>query len=172
MKRNRMARNSHNLSHYRLATCDMGQLIPVGCVEVLPGDSFKHRSQVLLRVQPLLKPLMHPVDIRIHHFYVPNRLIMDDWDEFITRSDDQLSVPTISYTSGSDTYDLLDHLGVPDVTRTISALPVRAYNLIYNDMYRDQDLISEVSLDDLELKYVAWQKDRFTSARSNPQPGS
>lgn len=164
-------KNRHNLSHYRLATLDLGKLVPVGCVEILPGDFFRHRSNCLLRVQPLLKPVMHMVDVRIHHFFVPIRLLWDEFEDFITRKNAELTAPVIEYTGGG-TYDLLDHLGVPDVTRDINALPVRAYNLIYNDYYRDQDLTTEVDLDDLDLKTVCWQKDRFTSARSNPQLGA
>lgn len=167
----RLARNAHSLSHYRLATMDMGYLVPVGCMEVLPGDKFIQSSRVLLRVQPLLKPVMHPVTVRLHHWFVPNRLIWSQWDEFITRRDPDLTIPTITYTNGVSDYSLLDHLGVPDVTRTISALPIRVYNAIYNHAYRDQNLIDEVSTDDLALKRIAWEKDYFTTARAEPQFG-
>jgi hypothetical protein len=149
----------------------MGTLVPVGVMEVLPGDKFIHSSRCLLRVQPLLKPLMHPVSVRLHHWFVPNRLLWENWDAFITGRDDQLTVPTITYTSASDEYGLLDHLGVPDTDLTISALPVRAYNAIYNHAYRDQNLVDEVDLDDLNLKRIAWEKDYFTTCRSEPQFG-
>lgn len=167
----KLARHKHSLSHYRLATFDMGYLVPVGLVEVLPGDKFMHSSRALLRVQPLLKPLMHPVDVRIHHWFVPNRLVWDEWDAFITRRDPDLTIPTINYSSGVDDYDLLDHMGVPDDDQTISALPVRVYNAIYNHAYRDQNLIDEFDLDDLTLKRIAWAKDYFTTARAEPQFG-
>lgn len=170
MPKNRKAR--HSLSHYRLLTADMGYLLPVACLEVLPGDSFNHRSQALLRVNPLAKPVMHPIDVRIHHWFVPNRIVWSGWEDFITRKDTETALPTISHTGGVDEHSLIDHLGIPDNDVTFNALPVRAYNAIYNFAYRDQDLITEVSEDDLDLKRIAWEKDRFTSARANPQQGT
>lgn len=168
-----LPRNAHNLSHYRLATMDMGYLVPVACVEVLRGDKFIHRSRVLLRVQPLLKPVMHPVDVRVHHWYVPCRLLFDDWEEFITGKDPELTIPTITYDSGVTNYTLLDHLGVPTgADHELNAMPIRAYNLIWNNNYRDQDIIAEASVDDLALKRIAWQKDYFTTARADPQLGA
>ena len=102
-------RFGHNLSHYRLASFDMGLLVPVSCMEVLPGDVLKHGSSVLLRIAPLVKPLMHPVDVRLHHFFVPNRLLWSDWDTFITGQGG--TFPTINYVNGTTEYTLLDHLG-------------------------------------------------------------
>ena len=166
-----MKRSRHSLSHYRLATMDMGQLVPVSCLEVLPGDSFSHSSRVLLRVNPLVAPVMHPVQVRIHHWFVPNRLLWSDWDRFITGADDTLSIPTIGYTSGTDPYPLIDAMGVPDVDQTLNALPIRAYNKIWNDRYRDQDIDTAVSEDSLELQRIRWEKDRFTTARAEPQIG-
>ena len=166
-----LRRASHNLSHYRLATMDMGWLVPVSCVEVLMGDTFVHSSSALLRVAPLLSPLMHPVDVRIHHWFVPFRVIWSDWDEFITGKSTP-TFPTITYTTATDDYKLADALGLPDVTNTVSALPFRAYQLIYNEMYRDDDLITEVSLDTLDMRRIAWEKDYFTSCRPSAQQGS
>lgn len=168
----KLPRNRHSLSHYRLATHDMGYLVPVAALEVLPGDKFFHASRVLMRVQPLLKPVMHPVEVRLHHWFVPNRLLWDDWDDFITRKDPELTIPTIDFTTASDPHPLVDHLGVPPTAnQTLNALPIRAYNAIWNHAYRDQDLIDEVDLDDLELKRIAWKKDYFTTARLEPQQG-
>lgn len=167
-----LARNSHSLSHHRLATFDMGYLVPVACLEVLRGDKFIHKSRALLRVQPMLKPVMHPIDVRIHHWYVPNRLLWDEWEDFITGRDPDLVFPTIEYEDGVTNYTLLDHLGVPaGGDHTLSALPVRAYNMIYNNNYRDQDIITEVTEDSLVLQRIAWQKDYFTTARAEPQFG-
>lgn len=166
-----MKRTKHNLSHYHLTTFDMGQLVPVGCVEVLPGDSFEHQTSALVRVTPLLKPLMHRVDVNIRHFFVPNRLIWSGWEDFIT-GDSATPPPTIAggaHVRGA----LYDYLGLyNDASTAFSALPVRAYNLIYNTYFRDQDLISEVSEDSVAVQKVAWGKDRFTTARPWPQKGS
>lgn len=70
-----MKRNKFSLSNTKLLTCDMGELIPCGWFEVLPGDSVQQQTQMLVRVQPLLAPLMHRADVRVHHWYVPNRLL-------------------------------------------------------------------------------------------------
>jgi len=81
-------RSKHSLSYYKLVTCDMGQLIPVACVEVLPGDSFRHSTSVLLRVSPLMSPVMHPVQVRLHHWFVPYRLVWAGFEQFITGGPD------------------------------------------------------------------------------------
>jgi len=167
----RMNRAPHNLSHYRLTTFDMGQLVPVACVEVVMGDSFIHSTAALVRASTLVAPVMHPVDIRVHHWFVPNRVVWSDWDEFITGRDPELTVPTIDVQSGG-TYTLLDHLGVPDDPGLINALPIRAYNKIYNEFYRDQDIITAVAEDSVTLKRVGWEKDYFTTCRPNPQQGT
>lgn len=168
----KLARNMHSLSHTRLLTHDMGYLVPCGVVEVLPGDKFMHSTRVMMRVQPLLKPVMHPVDVRVHHWFVPFRLLWDDWDAFITRRDPELTVPTIEYQTGVDDYTLIDHMGVPDADQTLTAFPIQAYNMIWNHAYRDQDLLDEVALDDLALKRIAWGKDYFTTARAQAQAGA
>lgn len=167
----RMSRASHNLSHYHLTTFDMGYLVPVACVEVVLGDLFMHSASALLRASTLVAPVMHPVDIRIHHWFVPNRILWSSWDEFITGRDPEAVVPTINIASAGN-YTLVDHFGVPNDCGAINALPVRAYNKIWNEFYRDQDIISEATEDDLALKRVAWEKDYFTTCRANPQQGT
>ena len=168
-----MKRYRHNLSHYCLTTGDMGFLIPVSCVEVLPGDSFRHASSVLLRVEPLLTPVMHPVDVRVHSFFVPNRILMDNWEEFITGKDPVASIPTITLTNQGNQGDLSDHLGIPWVANMeINALPVRAYNMIFNEFYRDQDLSSERAETAMTLARFSWEKDYFTTCRATAQQGA
>lgn len=159
-----MKRTKHSLSHYHLTSFDMGQLIPIGCVEVLPGDSFQHQTSALLRVTPQLKPIMHPTHAYIRHFFVPNRILWSGWEDFIT-GESAVAPPTISgaaYSEGT----LQDYLGVyDDVSNDYSALPIRAYNAIYNEYFRDDDLVTEVSEDSTAIQNVAWEKDYFTTAR-------
>lgn len=188
-----MKRSKHSLSNYKLLTGDMGELIPVGCLEVLPGDSIQHASSVLTRISPLLAPVMHPTTVRVHHFFVPHRLVWEDWEDFITGGPDGFDAsvfPTIdlSYTAGSPdtgsgiTGELADYLGCPTKIDglEVSALPFRAYALIFNEFYRDQDLVSELTIDltagadtttNTELQNIAWEKDYFTSARPWTQKG-
>lgn len=138
-----MKRSKFSLSHYRLLTCDMGELIPCGLTEVLPGDTVQHATSVLVRCSPMLAPVMHPVHVRVHHWYVPHRLVWSSWEDFITGGEDGLNAsvfPTISLDGTTSAVGTLaDYLGVPAFTaaRSVSALPFRAYNLIWNEWYRD-----------------------------------
>lgn len=175
-----MKRNKHSLSHYKLMTMDMGYLYPLTWFETLPGDSIRQATSALVRCSPLLSPVMHPVIVRIHHYFVPLRLIWDTFPDFITGGPDgtdSTTPPYITLSSNSEG-SLWDYLGVPAETfgqsENLSALPIRAYNLIYNTHYRDQDLITEVALDTTDgsdtttstsLQRVAWEKDYFTTAR-------
>ena len=164
-----MKRYKHSLSNYKLTTCDMGELVPVGVMEVLPGDTFQQKTSAMLRVSPLVAPVMHPVQVRIHHWFVPNRLVWDGWEDFITGEDD--TPPTTTAVVG--TSRLHDRLGLPPGSdgKLVNAFPIRAYNLIFNEWYRDQDLIPEVSLNGPGLHNVAWEKDYYTSARPFSQKG-
>ena len=180
-------RNEFSLSHQRLASMDMGYMVPLACIETLPGDTIQQATSALLRCSPLLTPVMHPVHVDIRHFFVPNRLIWEDWESFITGGTDGLDAsvaPTISMGgSGAAVGSLADYLGVPTgvANLAVSALPFRAYSLIYNEFFRDQDLqtplvISEASGVDTTtnttLMRAAWQKDYFTSARPWEQKGA
>lgn len=172
-----MKRFKHSLSNYRLITGDMGQLLPVGCTEVLPGDSFQQSTSALIRLSPQVAPVMHPITVRIHHFFVPNRILWDGWEDFITGGPDGLGssdpFPTIDVPPGA-TGALSDYLGVPtDNTADLecSALPFRAYAKIFNEFYRDQDLVDEIDQDQNEVQHCAWEKDYFTAARPWTQKG-
>jgi hypothetical protein len=148
----------------------MGQLIPVGCMEVLPGDTFQQQTSALVRVTPQLKPLMHPVNVQIHHFYVPNRLLFSGWEDFIT-GESATAPPTFSGAAHSEG-TLMDYLGIyDDASNEYSSLPIRAYNKIFNEYYRDQDLVTEVNQDSQTIQKAAWSKDYFTTARPWAQKG-
>ena len=177
-----MKRNKFSLSHYKLTSFDGGELIPVGLIEVLPGDTFQQSTSVLLRASPLLAPVMHPVHVLIHHWFVPHRLVWDNWEKFITGGPDGndssvFPTRTITPTVGS----LGDYLGVvPGISNTVSALPFRGYSLIWNEYYRDQDLQTELTVSRADgvdgttnttLQNIAWEKDYFTSSRPWEQKG-
>lgn len=182
-----MKRNKFSLSHYKIATMDMGELIPLTWFETLPGDSIQQATACLVRCSPLLSPVMHPVRVRIHHWFVPYRLIWEDWEDFITGGDDGDNASTPPYISSGSVSEgtLHDYLGVPPATYSpnleFSALPFRAYNLIYNEHYRDQDLVTELTIDltdgadtttDTDIQKVSWEKDYFTTARPWEQKGT
>jgi len=178
-----MKRSKFNLSNTKLLSCDMGELIPCGLTEVLPGDTIRCSTSALIRAAPLLSPVMHPVDVRIHHWYVPHRLVWSSWENFITGGPDGLNASvfptiTINPTVGS----LADYLGVPPGTSiAVSALPFRGYARIWNDWYRDQDLQTALTVSTADgadsttntaLQNVCWEKDYFTSARPWEQKGA
>ena len=148
-----MKRSKFSLSNYKLFSCDMGNLIPCGIIEVLPGDTIQQATSALVRCSPLLTPPMHPVHVRIHHWYVPFRIIWPEFEDFITGGmdgHDDTAFPTITLASGAAVGSLADYLGVPTGINglEVSALPFRAYNLIWNEWYRDQDLQTELVIDD------------------------
>lgn len=183
-----MKRSKHSLSHFRNLSCDQGQLVPIGCTEVLPGDTFQHSTSLLVRTSPLLTPVMHPVHVRVHHWFVPTRLIWANFPSFITGGADgndatvppYVTIPGGGYAVGT----LADHLGIaPTVGAglTVSALPFRAYNLIFNEWYRDQDLVTALTTStgdgsdttsNVTLQNCAWEKDYFTSSRPWAQKGA
>ena len=81
----RPGRSVFNLSYEKKFTCDMGQLIPILCDEMVPGDKFKIGNQSIIRMQPLVAPAMHEINQFVHYFFVPYRLLWDDWEQFITK---------------------------------------------------------------------------------------
>lgn len=180
-----MKRSKFSLSHYKLASMDMGELVPIGLMEVLPGDTVQHATSALVRCSPMLAPVMHPVHARIHHWFVPHRIVWEDWEDFITGGADGMDAsvfPTITFATGPVNGTLADYLGVPTGVNGIevSALPFRAYALIWNEWYRDQDLQTELTIDvtsgpdtttNTDLQNVCWEKDYFTSARPWEQKG-
>lgn len=182
-----MKRAKHSLSHYKLLSCDMGELVPIGLTEVLPGDTIQQATSALVRVSPLLAPVMHPVHVRIHHWFVPHRIVWDEWEDFITGGPDGDSLPdfptiAMPLSGGAAVGSLADYMGIPTGVNSleVSALPFRAYSMIWNEWYRDQDLQAKVGLStssgadtitNTALQNVAWEKDYFTSARPWTQKG-
>lgn len=182
-----MKRSKHSLSNYKLLSCDLGELVPVGITEVLPGDSIQQSTHALVRAAPLLAPVMHPVHVSISHWFVPHRLVWEDWEKFITGGPDGLDAsvfPTITIGGGSGAAvgSLADYLGVPTGVNniTVSSIPFRAYALIWNEWFRDQDLQTALVIDktsgadtttNTALQNGSWEKDYFTSARPWEQKG-
>ncbi len=171
-------RNKHTLSHYKLLTGDMGLLYPCGLVEVLPGDTIQHGTQALIRLSPLAAPMMHPATVRIHHYFIPNRLSWDEvtagvsWEDYITGGpdgNDSTEMPQM--VNGTTPGQVTDYMGVPLKTASISSMPLRAYNLVYNEFYRDQDLATVRAIQENSVARIAWEKDYFTTARPWTQKG-
>lgn len=199
MGKGKLNRNVFNMSSDNLLTADMGYLIPVGLEECLPGDTWRGSTSALIRAQPMVAPILSPVHITFHHWFVPYRLLWTEFEDFITGGEVGISTPEYPYipastTDNSDIGTIFDYMDAPldssvssggSVTGTFShgphsALPYRAYNLIYNNFYRDQDLHAELPIgyesgpDNTtltQLQRVAWIKDRYTIARPWQQKG-
>ena len=181
-------------------TCDMGELVPVMCDEVVPGDTFKINNQVVIRMQPMLAPMIHEVNCYVHYFFVPYRLLWSKWESFITGGEDGQDASILPRVAVSSTDNLVhsvwDYLGfptgvMPDLDNSPLAFPFQAYVKIWNEFYRDQNLQDELELDyDLSgsapisellisgnytfkrLLHRCWEKDYFTSALPWQQRGT
>lgn len=180
-----MKRSKHSLSNYKLLSCDLGELVPIGITEVLPGDSIQQSTNALIRAAPLLSPVMHPVNVTISHWFVPHRLVWEDFEKFITGGPDGMDAsvfPTMDAGAGYAEGTLADYLGIPVSIAGLphSALPFRAYAMIFNEWYRDQDLVAPLTIDltsgpdtttNKALQNASWEKDYFTTSRPWEQKG-
>lgn len=184
-------RNKFDLSHDVKLSTKMGQLTPVLALECVPGDSFSIGANSMLRFAPILAPIMHRVDVTFHYFFVPNRLVWPNWEKFITGHPDKPVAPYITVGEGlSDSQKkFLDYFGVPPITNPllaseISPIPFAGYQRIYDEYYRDQNLISPVNVEltdgdnnsligrILSFRKRAWEHDYFTAALPFAQKGT
>ena len=192
--------NTFDLSHSRKFSMNIGKITPISVMECVPGDSFNIKTTQLVRFAPLLAPIMHEASVYCHFFFVPNRIVWDQWEEYITGGEDAADPsyvpPVFPYieldSSGvlSDG-DLSDYLGLPTGPAgtfpngtQISALPFVGFNKIYNEYYRDQNLCDKRWEDAVAgsnnaslttgwntLPNRAWQHDYYTSALPWTQKG-
>jgi len=146
-----ITRSTFDRSHAYKTTFDAGLLIPIYMDEALPGDTFTLKLNAFARLATPLKPLMDNLHMETFFFAVPNRLIWDNWEKFNGAQDDpadstDFTVPQVNFAIGEPvTGTLSDYLGVPcplfaGVGGTVAAWWHRAYNLIYNEWFRDQNL--------------------------------
>jgi hypothetical protein len=164
----------------------IGEITPILCQETVPGDKFNVESTNLLRFAPMLAPIMHQTSVYIHYFFVPNRILWDNWEDFITGGEDGTADPAFPVFNNLGTVaegSLFDYLGLPTGTSIgdVNALPTMAYNKIYNEYYRDQNLATKLTDKAVDgnnsavglfnLQKRAWQHDYFTSALPWTQKG-
>lgn len=174
------ARSLFDLSYNKKFTCDMGQLIPVLCDEVVPGDYWKIGNEIVIRFQPMVAPILHEINATVHYFFVPYRTLSTDWEDFITGGPDGTLTPTLPTwdpgAGGQAEGTLWDYFGFPTGVRPAGnyplAFPLYAYNFVYNEFYRDQNLITEYALTDTDIKIRAWEKDYFTGCMPWLQRGT
>lgn len=219
----RVKKTRFNMTHDVKLTVNMGDLVPYMCREVLPGDVWNVSSDFFVRYAPMLAPIMHRVDIRTECFFVPNRLIWKGWQDFITggRLGADTTIPpyvrpsvlsSLGFTSQLQRGTLWDYMGLPTLNATadegrgnvnssslfhtaevVNIFPFLAYQMIWQEYYRDQNLRDEdfefplsenivgdltatsspaISLNNLfRLRKRCWEKDYFTGSLPFTQRG-
>ena len=184
-------KNVFDLSHDVKMSMKMGNLTPVLVTECVPGDSFQIGCDSLIRFAPMVAPVMHRMDVSVHYFFVPNRLTWDNWEKYIVDANTPNPLPYINYTDDftADQKKFLDYMGVPPntgtgITQALNALPIAAYQAIYNEYYRDENLVTEVDytladgnntgdvVDLVKMRQRAWEHDYFTASLPFAQKGT
>jgi hypothetical protein len=184
-----------DLSHDVKLSCNMGDLVPILVMDCVPGDKINISAEAMIRLAPMIAPVMHKMDVTMHFFFVPNRIIWPNWEKYITNTkleDTNLlpAFPVIQVKGDGENYTLLhDYLGIPNPStipdageaETVSALPFYAYNKIYSEYYRDQNLIPENAIAltatdglntvNFDILKRAWEHDYFTSCLPFAQKG-
>jgi hypothetical protein len=186
-------RSSFDTQYAHKTTFDAGFLVPIYCDEVLPGDTHRVKMTAFARLATPLFPVMDNLHLDTFFFFVPNRLVWNNWVKFMgeqTNPGDSISyvVPTVTSTAGGyGVGSIFDHFGLPTAgqitgsnTVTHNALPLRAYNLIYNEWFRDENLQNSLTVNkgdsgdvpaDFALRRRGKRKDYFTGALPWPQKG-
>lgn len=182
--------NTFDLSHTKKLSTQIGELTPVLCVDLVPGDSIKINSASLCRFAPMVAPVMHRFDLYLHFFFVPNRIMWPNWETFITggTEGDDTTVPPFFRLNGLESGTLGDYLGLPTHPAgtnemQVSAFQINGYERIFAEYFRDQNLTDFVPADLNDGGQLgaeryqnapfkrAWKKDYFTSALPWTQRG-
>lgn len=196
-----MSRSTFDRSASVKTTFNAGDIVPFFCEEVLPGDTFNVSSSKVVRMQTLLTPIMDNIYLDTYYFFVPNRLVWNHWKEFNGENTESAWIPQTEYSvpqitapaGGWNVGTLADYFGLPVKVAgiSVSALPFRAYALVMNEWFRDQNLQDPlvVPVDDATvqgvntgtfvtdvakggLPYIAAKyHDYFTSCLPSPQKG-
>jgi len=190
-------RSSFDMSHPWKGTMDSKNIVPCLLQEILPGDTFNVKTTAFMRLATPIKPIMDSITADIHYFFVPNRLVWDNWQFFMGErknpDDDPTTVSIPQYNANIDlpaqAQTLQDYFGLPmiesidPVETGVNALPFRGYALIWNEWYRNQNLFpsaviptddgpDEESLGGLGILATRHKRgDYFTRALPWPQKG-
>lgn len=188
-------KSTFDLSHDYKTSFKMGWLIPFLCEETYPNEDWNCSNQVDLQFSPLILPIMHRVNVETMYFYVPNRILWDGWEDFITGKDTATLPPHVLFGGFSDTWEnsyLGNYFGLPQVQLTnwtdsdiaINAFPFAGYRKIWDEYFRRPQVQDEIffpliagsnaglasSVNALPLQ-KNWNMDYFTSALPEPQAG-
>lgn len=167
--------SKQNLSHYQGTTFNFGELIPVQCLEAVQGDTFKLQTQAFLRLAPMVYPVIQPIWVRLHHWYVPYRQLWAGYEEFATGKDMSRVFPYFGFHApygggySADNYQLFERMGLcpkppttnPTTDRFYPILPILAYWKIWAEFYADEQL------DEARITAVKTILDHFMN-KTNP----
>lgn len=196
-----IARSTFRRDHSVKLSFNVGDVIPFYVDEVLPGDTFQVKTSMVARLQTLLTPMMDNLYLDTYFYFVPNRIVWQHWRELMGENTQSAWIPTVEYSvpqvsappGGWSIGSIADYMGIPTgVPRLfVNALPFRAYALIMNEWFRDENLSDPLNIpvDDATLggsngtNYItdvvkggmpfkaAKFHDYFTSALPAPQKG-
>lgn len=183
-------RSTFDRSHGVKTTLDSGFLVPIFVDEALPADTFTLSYRQLCRLTTPIVPFMDQLKATVFFFAVPKRLLWDKFEDFITGShkgkvlDTPLTYPTVDIQASDwQAQSLADYFGIPKPAQnhklTVNALPFRAYNMIYNEWFRDENLVDEIPFEtgdtdnysNYTLQRRGKRHDYFTSCLPWPQKG-
>lgn len=184
-------RSRFDLTHDVKTTLNFGELVPILVMDCVPGDKVNLTCEALLRFAPLVAPVMHRFSMTMHYFFVPNRLVWPGWEKWIFQDELAGEFPTITVNSNGSNYTrLMNRMFVPNPannpgasgSEVISAIPFAALQMIYNEYYRDQNLITEVPFELVDgdntantnltaMRKRAWEHDYFTASLPWAQKG-
>ncbi len=169
-----LSRSTFDRSSSVKTSFNAGDIVPFFLEEVLPGDTFNVKSSKVVRMQTLLTPMMDNVYLDTYYFFVPNRLVWKHWKEFNGENTESAWIPETTYevpqiTSPADTGfavgTIADYFGIPTGVPNLSvnALPFRAYALIMNEWFRDQNLSDPLVVPDDDATVVGVNTGNFVS---------
>lgn len=164
----RPGRSTFDLSHEKRISSRIGKLTPVFISETMPNDTFYGSTEVLIKLAPLIAPIYHRLNLYVHYFFIPNRLLWTDWEPFITggRLGAEVTTPPvppnfdINAAQGLlnevlNVGSIADYLGVPPIEdadtgsyigATFDYMPWLAYYRCWYDYYRDRNFIADNTL--------------------------
>jgi hypothetical protein len=152
-----ISRSKFNRNHSLKTSFNVGDVVPFYVDEVLPGDTFQLKTSLVARMQTLITPMMDNIYLDTYFFFVPNRLTWNHWKEFNGENTQSAWYPSVEYsvpqltapaTSGWSIGTLADYFGIPTGVAglSVNALPFRAYALIMNEWFRDENLSDPLSV--------------------------